>query len=124
MDALMIGRQPLPVHQAIEGDDFMPAGWCGGCEACWAYGSAGIVCEACSYTAEGQPRSPIPWPCPVVCRHALLRERFYAAARAGTRETLLAVASDLLHEVDWVSDRTEFKPRRPGRMPRPYSRVR
>lgn len=56
----------LPVHQPVEGTDFMPDGWCGGCEVCSAQ-SPGQVCGACSYEWDtGYPLRPISWPCAVV----------------------------------------------------------
>lgn len=70
----------LPAHVAVAGDDFMPAGWCGGCETCASY-SAPLVCLACSYPApDMQPVEPVNWPCPVVCGHARLRKRVHEAA--------------------------------------------
>lgn len=69
------GRVLLPAHVAILGDDFMPAGWCGGCETCRNY-PAPTVCLACSYGPDGHPYDrPTNWPCPVVCRHAALRKK-------------------------------------------------
>ncbi len=59
------GRPLLPTHTGIRGDDFMPAGWCGGCEHCYAI-PVPLVCLACSYDAEGYPREhPVLFPCPV-----------------------------------------------------------
>lgn len=48
-------------HRPVSGDDFMPAGWCGGCEVCYP---APMICLACSYdpNGESEPR-PVPWPC-------------------------------------------------------------
>lgn len=105
----------LAVHQPIEADDFMPAGWCGGCDACLAYGSPGVVCEACSYSDDG-PAAPVRWPCPVVCRHADLRARLDAALRAGTRRTLEIVAVDLARELWWITGESDFKPERRSAM--------
>lgn len=79
---VITGRQGwlLPAHVAIAGDDFMPAGWCGACETCRGY-PAPLVCLACSYEPGGHPYdTPTNWPCPVVCRHAALRQKVQKAA--------------------------------------------
>lgn len=64
MEALM--------HVPVEGWEFMPAGWCGGCEHCISY-PAPTVCLACSYSPEGGPEDLVAWPCAV--REALGRAR-------------------------------------------------
>jgi hypothetical protein len=58
---------PLPwperiTHHAIEGTDFMPSGWCGGCDTCASW-PAPTVCAICSYDDTGLPRHPVTWPC-------------------------------------------------------------
>lgn len=50
-------------HVPVEGWDFMPPEWCGGCEHCISY-PAPEVCLACSYP-EGGPMSAVMWPCAV-----------------------------------------------------------
>lgn len=56
----------LPIHQAVEDSDFMPSGWCGGCETCLRYPTS-LICGVCSYDPKtGNPSEPIPWPCSVV----------------------------------------------------------
>ena len=77
-DYIRDGRPLVPAHVAFPGDDFMPAGWCGGCETCANY-PAGIVCFACSYPIDNvtdlpYPGDPTNWPCPV--EQARLSEQF------------------------------------------------
>lgn len=57
-------------HRPVPGDDFMPAGWCGGCEHCYP---AATVCLACSYDPPGSTdpediaragmKTPVNFPC-------------------------------------------------------------
>lgn len=49
-------------HRPVPGDDFMPYGWCGGCETCNTM-PCPDVCERCSYTDTYDFRSPANWPC-------------------------------------------------------------
>lgn len=59
-------RWYLPVHQAVEGNDFMFPEWCGACETCAPH-RAPIVCAVCSYDPRsGAPAEPVPYPCPAV----------------------------------------------------------
>lgn len=59
-------RWHLPVHQAVEGTDFMFPEWCGACETCAQYQSP-IVCGVCSYDPRsGHPTEPVLWPCQAV----------------------------------------------------------
>lgn len=49
-------------HIPVPGDDFMPYGWCGGCEICLAMPNPD-VCEYCSYDDHYDLRQPVVWPC-------------------------------------------------------------
>lgn len=54
-------------HKPIDGDDYMPLGWCGECETCRHY-PAPVICEACTYHPMGvgvpvELPTPVYWPC-------------------------------------------------------------
>jgi hypothetical protein len=56
--------QVILEHVAVEGWEFMPSGWCGGCEHCISYPPP-TVCLACSYGRDGYPAEAVSWPCAV-----------------------------------------------------------
>lgn len=62
-------RWHLPVHQPVEGADFMfpdQCGPCGVCEECAPHRPL-AVCGVCSYDPRtGLPTEPVPWPCSAV----------------------------------------------------------
>jgi hypothetical protein len=49
---------PKREHRMIPGYDFMPEGWCGGCETCDMM-PCPDVCLACSYSRKWNPKD---WP--------------------------------------------------------------
>jgi hypothetical protein len=51
-------------HRMIEAMDWMPSGWCGGCDYC---GSAPMICAGCSYDTHGPLDRPVLWPCSHAC---------------------------------------------------------
>ncbi|GIE35921.1 hypothetical protein Ait01nite_089660 [Actinoplanes italicus] len=72
-------------HVPVEGWEFMPAGWCGGCEHCISY-PVPTVCLACSYSPEGGPGDPVTWPCAVHdAPNRARRSRMHAAYRRRRR---------------------------------------
>lgn len=50
-------------HKPVPSDDFMPPGWCGGCEVCSHY-PAWDICLACSYR-EWPYTEPVDFPCQI-----------------------------------------------------------
>lgn len=66
---LFVGSPTLP-HRPVAGEEFMPYGWCGGCEICDRY-PVPTVCVSCSFypgeVIEDDDGTPVLWPCP----HAL-----------------------------------------------------
>lgn len=72
-------------HIAVPGDEFMPYGWGGRgcCEIC-AEMECADVCKGCSYTATGDFRSPVKWPCHIEKTRLdrLKREEYYTKYRS------------------------------------------
>jgi hypothetical protein len=68
-------------HRPVEGWEFMPSGWCGGCEHCISW-PAPTVCVACSYDRQGYPAQAVMWPCPIHdATNRARRSRMHAAYR-------------------------------------------